>query len=280
MANEKVSELPSVAAATVNDTIYAIQGGVSVKETLQQVLNLGLSNTVLTFAGNPNTNLAGSTYQLCYDTTNAKFYICTTSGTALTAVWTLIGANVVAPVQGGTGVSSPTAHTLPVAEGSSNYTFVGPLTNGQLLVGSTGADPVAAAITAGTNVTVTNGAGSITIAASGHASVSWSTIAGTTQAAAVNKGYIPLNVALTTITLPASSVVGDELIIVGSGSGGWSIAQNANQMIHIGSAVSTTGVGGSVSSTNRYDTLSLVCTVANLEWNAWNAPQSAGLTIV
>lgn len=40
-------------------------------------------------------------------------------------------------------------------------------TNGQLIIGSTGAFPVAATITAGTNITVTNGAGSITIAASG-----------------------------------------------------------------------------------------------------------------
>ena len=40
-------------------------------------------------------------------------------------------------------------------------------TNGQLLIGSTGVNPVAATITAGSNITVTNGAGSITIAASG-----------------------------------------------------------------------------------------------------------------
>ena len=43
-------------------------------------------------------------------------------------------------------------------------------TNGQLLIGSTGANPVAATITAGSNITVTNGAGSITIAASGGGS--------------------------------------------------------------------------------------------------------------
>lgn len=41
------------------------------------------------------------------------------------------------------------------------------LTNGQLLVGSTGADPVAATITAGTGISVTNGAGTITIANTG-----------------------------------------------------------------------------------------------------------------
>lgn len=40
-------------------------------------------------------------------------------------------------------------------------------TNGQLLIGSTGAAPVAAALTQGTGITITNGAGSITIANAG-----------------------------------------------------------------------------------------------------------------
>ena len=40
-------------------------------------------------------------------------------------------------------------------------------TNGQILIGSTGAAPVASTITAGSNITVTNGAGSITIASTG-----------------------------------------------------------------------------------------------------------------
>lgn len=76
---------------------------------------------------------------------------------------------VLTPTYGGTGVSDPTAHTIPIAEGSADFNFVGPLTNGQLLIGSTGVDPVAASITAGTGITVTPGAGSITIAATGGA---------------------------------------------------------------------------------------------------------------
>jgi len=44
-------------------------------------------------------------------------------------------------------------------------------TNGQLLIGSTGGAPVAAALTAGTGISVTNGAGSITIANTGVTSV-------------------------------------------------------------------------------------------------------------
>lgn len=67
---------------------------------------------------------------------------------------------------GGLGVASPTAHGILVAEGSSAATPL-TLTNGQLLIGSSSSDPVAATLTAGANITITNGAGSITIASSG-----------------------------------------------------------------------------------------------------------------
>lgn len=58
-----------------------------------------------------------------------------------------------------------TNHSLLVGAGTATITNLGAATNGQLPIGSTGADPVLAAITAGTNISVTNGAGSITIAA-------------------------------------------------------------------------------------------------------------------
>lgn len=51
-------------------------------------------------------------------------------------------------------------------------TYVGTgtlVTNGQLLIGSTGTSPVAATLTAGANITITNSAGGIQIAASGGA---------------------------------------------------------------------------------------------------------------
>lgn len=76
---------------------------------------------------------------------------------------------ILPPANGGTGIANPTAHTLPVAEGSSNFNFLGPLTNGQLLIGSTGADPVPASVIAGTGITVIPGAGTLTIAATGGA---------------------------------------------------------------------------------------------------------------
>ena len=48
--------------------------------------------------------------------------------------------------QGGSGLASPTAHSVPVAEGASNFSLVA-LASDQLLAGVTGADPAALALT-------------------------------------------------------------------------------------------------------------------------------------
>jgi hypothetical protein len=65
-----------------------------------------------------------------------------------------------------------TANTFLYGQGPTTPSVaLGPLTNGQLIIGSTGSAPVAATLTAGTGITVTNAAGSITIAATGSGDV-------------------------------------------------------------------------------------------------------------
>lgn len=142
--------------------------------------------------------------------------------------------------------------------------------NAGLLFQETGAGP----FTIGTTAII------FTQYSTANVSFTWVSVTATSQQMAVNNGYITNNAGLVTVTLPATSVVGDTLAVVGLGAGGWLIAQNAGQIIHIGSVASTTGVGGSVASTNRYDSLRLVCVVASTEWSLVGAPQSAGLTIV
>lgn len=109
MSNEMITSLPSVTSANMSDIIYAVQGyvspsnlGLSVQETLQQVYNLFQANIILFNAGNPNGVVAGTTYQFCWDTVDNTLWICTTSGTALTAVWTPISN------EGWTNVSTST----------------------------------------------------------------------------------------------------------------------------------------------------------------------------
>ncbi len=259
MSNEKISQLPTVTAALASDLIYAVQAGESVQETLQQVLDLVQSEVILSYAGDPNGHVAGSIYILCYDSTNHKLYICTVTGSSSTAVWTLIGALVVAPGQGGSGQTS--------------------YTDGQLLIGnSTGNTLAKNTIIPGANITVTNGPGTITISSSGGVGFSWTAVTGTTQAMLESSGYVANNAALVTFTLPMTASFGTEIILTGKGAGGWLIAQNANQSIVVGSSTSTTGVGGSVASSNRKDSIILTCTTADLEWTALSV--IGNLTIV
>ena len=91
----------------------------------------------------------------------------TTSGFITGPVSLSSGVTGTLPVaNGGTGLATLTANSLFVGNGTSALTALGIATNGQIPIGRTGLSPVLANITAGTNVTVTNGAGSITIAAS------------------------------------------------------------------------------------------------------------------
>jgi len=64
---------------------------------------------------------------------------------------------------GGTGIASPTIYSLLVCNGSSAMSTIN-LTNGQVLIGTTSNTPVASTLTAGSGISITNGAGSITIA--------------------------------------------------------------------------------------------------------------------
>lgn len=163
-----------------------------------------------------------------------------------------------------TGVTT-TQHDLLIGAASNGITNLA-LTNGQLPIGNTGNDPTAATLTAGTGVTITNGAGSITINSAGGG-LTWSVVTGTTQAAAVNNGYIANNAGQVTVTLPSTSAAGDVVAVQGMNNAtGWKIAQNAGNQIFFGTASTTAGTGGSLTSTATYDTVTLLCITANANW--------------
>ncbi len=80
---------------------------------------------------------------------------------------------------GGTGASTLTDGGVLLGSGTGAITALGQATNGQLVVGSTGADPVLATLTGGSNITVTNTAGGISIAATGLGSGTVQTVSAT-----------------------------------------------------------------------------------------------------
>ncbi len=468
MANEKFTQLPTVTNAALTDIIAAVQSGVSVQETLQQVFTLMLSNTILHNAGNPNGSVAGVVYQFCWDTSGHILYVCTTSGNAATAVWTAAGSlTIPVPIaSGGTGVTSVTTApaasawagwdanknlsannflsgyattataaatttllvgsayqqfftgsttqtlvlpvtstlalgqsfyvvnnssgvvtvqssggntilampadtaaffnciltsgttaaswdyqtfsqstiTLPLSmlnggtgasltaangaipysgasamallapglsgqlfqsggAGAPNWTtstypltnaintllyassanvmaalatansgilattstgvpiMLGPMTNGQLVIGSTTATPVVATVGSSGNISLSVGAGSLSIGTSGFASFAWNDVSGTSGSAAGNQGYIISNSSQTTMTIAASVTEGSVIRIAGKGASGWVLQANTGQTIHFGSSATTSA--GSLTSTNQWDCVEIVCVTAN-----------------
>jgi hypothetical protein len=116
------------------------------------------------------------------------------------------------------------------------------------------------------SITVAGSGNTLTISATGSTSFTWNNNA-TTQTMSVNNGYIVTAAALQTLTLPATSAVGDVIeVIRPSGAGGWRIAQTAGQQVRTGTNATTVGTGGSLTSTGIGDCIHLVCTTANTIW--------------
>ena len=180
------------------------------------------------------------------------------------------GPYPLASSQGGLGVASPTAHGILIGEGASAVTPI-VLGAGQILIGTTASDPSAATITGSGGVTVSATSGAIAISGSGTG-LTWVDQTSSTVTMAVNTAYISDDTSnLVTLTLPSTAALGAVFGVVGKGTGLWTIAQQGSQLIHFGNVVTTTGTGGSLSSTNAFDAVWLVCTVANTTFTVYGA---------
>jgi hypothetical protein len=150
------------------------------------------------------------------------------------------------------------------------------LTDGQLVIGSSSGPSLAATLSAGTGISITNGHNSITISSNG--ANPWVDETGSSVSMATNTGYTSDDGAsLVTFTLPATAAIGDWLEINGKGSGGWTLIERTGQSIHFGNQT-TTVTSGSLSSTNQYDCVRLRCLTANTVWAVVSA--IGNLTIV
>ena len=80
-------------------------------------------------------------------------------------------AGTLSVANGGTGATTLTDGGILLGSGTAAITATAQPTDGQLLIGSTGGDPVLATLTAGDGVTITNASGAITIDASAGSKV-------------------------------------------------------------------------------------------------------------
>lgn len=162
--------------------------------------------------------------------------------------------------------STNTTSSVTINTGSGGITIPSFTTTGALVSDASGVITDANASTSGFVLT-SNGAGSApsfqAASAGGLAKVDQTA---TTLTLAVNTIYSMNSGSLITGTLPATSAFGDIIQIVGYGTGGWRINQNASQVIHFGAVDTTTGTGGRLLSTYRYDQVTLFCSVANTDW--------------
>jgi len=232
-------------------------------------LSIGTTNTVLlgntgadpSFGAVPNAALANSSITL----TNGSNITVTGSPVALGGAATI-------------AVSGTTNHSVQIGNSGGSLTSAAVGTNGQVLIGATTADPAFATLTStGGTVVFTTGANTLNLEVAGGG-IAWTEVTGTTQAIAVNNGYIANNGGLVTLTLPATAALGSNVRVTGKGAGGWRIAQNSGQTVFFGNTATTTGATGHLDSTATRDTIELVCVTAN---NDWNVLSSIGnLTVV
>lgn len=140
-------------------------------------------------------------------------------------------------------------------------------TNGQLLIGATGADPAFATVLGTGGITFTTGANSLTINGTGGG-LSWSVITAD-QTAAVNHGYFCNKAGLLTLTMPSTSAVGDIIaaVNINTAAGAKFLSANPGQL-NLGSSAATANTG-SFASIALGDVMFLVCSVANTTWYAY-----------
>lgn len=179
---------------------------------------------------------------------------------------------VLVDITSGGQISFPTAtlteNGLMLVGASGLLESLGEATNGQIPIGSTGADPVLNTITGGAGVTVVNAAGTITISSTG--TFSWTEETGASATLVVNEGIVANRGTLVTLTLPGVAALGDVIKIQGKGAGLFRVAQPAGVTCHIVASSTTTGVVGSLTAVEQYAAIELVCITANTDWAAFS----------
>lgn len=145
-------------------------------------------------------------------------------------------------------------------------TWSGTMVNGEIIIGSTGATPTKGTITAGSGISVTNGAGSITIANTAGA-LTWVTETTTSRTLTAGEGVIVNAASICTATIPATTAVGDTFSLTAKSASGFRLQCNTGQVLNIGS--DPTSSAGSITTTGATNqSITIVCITANTTFNA------------
>jgi hypothetical protein len=170
-----------------------VSNGTDIVEATSYSAGVGSSLNLTTLtATSANITTLTSTSANITTLTSTSANITTLTGTNFSAT-SLTLTNALKIAEGGTGLD-----TTP--------------TNGQLLIGN-GTGYALSTLTAGDGISVTNNAGSITIAASGGGLPTVTVTASTAITAAVNFHYVLTAATTATVTLPASPTISDTIYV-------------------------------------------------------------------
>jgi hypothetical protein len=165
----------------------------------------------------------------------------------------------------GAGTTETLTGTLAIANGGTNATSMA-TTDGTVYFDGTRL--VTTATGTSGQFLMSQGAGVAPVYATATVNLfPWTVVTGATQAISINNGYFANNAGTCVMTLPATAAVGSVVRVAGMNNAtGWQIAQNSGQTIHFGNVNTTTGATGFLSSTATYDSVELVCNIANTDW--------------
>jgi hypothetical protein len=252
----------TTSGGAVVETVSGNSGGLVGPSGTFNISLVGNNSSGINIIGNPATNtLIVTAFQA---TTTQEGTI--TLATNAQAIAGTDAANAITSATLGAKLGTQTAHSLALFEGT-NAALVplGVATNGQIPIGSTGADPVLATITGGGGVTVTNGPGTITISSTGGI---WTDESSSFNAVAEN-GYFITGSA--TATLPLSPPQGTTIYFIFDTTGvTFTISANTGQFIRVGSALSASD--GTCTTTTIGSSITLVYRAGNSAWFALNGP--------
>lgn len=155
------------------DTVYSLVNGALDNANVAVAANIAGTKILPQFTANVQVTTGASPCFVNIDSSLGadlkQWRICQNAGVLSIATYTDAGAVIITPMSivratGNVTISSLTANSFLYSGTAGLLTTTAAPTNGQLLIGSTGAAPVRAALTGTANeITVTNGAGTITL---------------------------------------------------------------------------------------------------------------------
>ena len=163
----------------------------------------------------------------------------------------------------------PVDEIVPIANGGTNANA---MTNTDGVVYYDGTRLVTTTVGNVNQVLTSNGAAvAPTFQNASFNGIIWSEETGSPLNSVLGHGYICNMNSLLTVNLPSVAAVGDTVTCVGKGSGLFSVVAAAGDTIHFGDQ--DTSAGGSLTATNRYDTIQLICITADSDWSVTGMTQ-------